>query len=269
MQFQSIEINSRSRSGLDADNRRGMSHSDLLVFLAQTTQALHNLGIGPNDRSSPLPCQCRPVLRPDMKSVLGRCAVAVPNGPELATCLLACLATCTCAPINPDQPPAEVPLPRPHLQRLGVSAPDQADASCPLRVARRPLSHPTLPQARRDLVRTAAVALIVQVRAPRAELVPAAGFASWKFRAIPWPYPCASASGTHPGGPYPGRIGPRPGRSLHPQKRRPCAGPRPRPAGVGAPRPPALPGVYGPCRVRCFRGLCRGVCVLLLFVVWS
>lgn len=37
-----------------------------------------------------------------------RCAILLPNGPELAVCLLMCVSRCTCVPINHQQTPSEV-----------------------------------------------------------------------------------------------------------------------------------------------------------------
>jgi hypothetical protein len=89
-----------------------------------------------------------------LKQETNRCAVMLPNGPELASCLLACISTCTCVPINRQQMAAEVCA---HTLHYPLVPP----------VLRYDLTHCSAGvQIRSDLLRTGAVAMIVQVSNP-------------------------------------------------------------------------------------------------------
>ena len=62
-----------------APGRTPLNYKSLRHLVAQTTQSLNAAGIGRNDRV----------------------AIVLPNGPEMATCFLACAAAATSAPLNP------------------------------------------------------------------------------------------------------------------------------------------------------------------------
>lgn len=62
-----------------APGRPALDYRNLRALMAQTTQTLNQAGIGRNDRV----------------------AIVLPNGPEMATCFLACAAAVTSAPLNP------------------------------------------------------------------------------------------------------------------------------------------------------------------------
>jgi acyl-CoA synthetase (AMP-forming)/AMP-acid ligase II len=68
-----------STPAVGAPGRAALTHGGLRALVAQTLATLNGLGIGRNDRV----------------------AIVLPNGPEMATCFLACASGVTSAPLNP------------------------------------------------------------------------------------------------------------------------------------------------------------------------
>ena len=66
-------------AAVSAPGRQPLTHGALRALIARTLQTLGGLGIGRNDRV----------------------AIVLPNGPEMATCYMACASGVTSAPLNP------------------------------------------------------------------------------------------------------------------------------------------------------------------------
>ncbi len=80
-----------------APGRAALTHGGLRRLVAQTLATLNDLGIGRNDRV----------------------AIVLPNGPEMATCFLACASGVTSAPLNPAYRADEFEF---YLSDLGAKA---------------------------------------------------------------------------------------------------------------------------------------------------
>ncbi|MEY2688303.1 MAG: hypothetical protein RL375_2501, partial [Pseudomonadota bacterium] len=68
-----------SAIAISAPSRQPLSHAGLRALIADTLASLNALGIGRNDRV----------------------AIVLANGPEMATCYMACASGVTSAPLNP------------------------------------------------------------------------------------------------------------------------------------------------------------------------
>ena len=66
-------------NAISAPGRHALDFKGLRELMARTTKALNAAGIGRNDRV----------------------AIVLPNGPEMASCFLACASAVTSAPLNP------------------------------------------------------------------------------------------------------------------------------------------------------------------------
>jgi acyl-CoA synthetase (AMP-forming)/AMP-acid ligase II len=82
---------------ISAPSRRAMTHGDLRRQIATTTARLNALGLGRGDRV----------------------AIVLPNGPEMATCFVACACAVTSAPLNPAYRADEFDF---YLSDLGAKA---------------------------------------------------------------------------------------------------------------------------------------------------
>jgi len=68
-----------SAPAISAPSRRALSFGELRALIAETIARLNGLGIGRNDRV----------------------AIVLANGPEMATCFMACASGVASAPLNP------------------------------------------------------------------------------------------------------------------------------------------------------------------------
>jgi oxalate---CoA ligase len=86
-----------STPAVGAPGRTALTHGGLRALVDQTLATLNGLGIGRNDRV----------------------AIVLPNGPEMATCFLACASGVTSAPLNPAYRADEFEF---YLSDLGAKA---------------------------------------------------------------------------------------------------------------------------------------------------
>ena len=77
--FELLSAGSDDAVAIAAPGRSPLDFKSLRQLIARTTQALNTAGIGRNDRV----------------------AIVLPNGPEMASCFLACASAVTSAPLNP------------------------------------------------------------------------------------------------------------------------------------------------------------------------
>ncbi len=84
-------------AAIGAPARRALTHGELRRLIGATTQRLNTLGLGRGDRV----------------------AIVLPNGPEMATCFVACACAVTSAPLNPAYRADEFDF---YLSDLGAKA---------------------------------------------------------------------------------------------------------------------------------------------------
>ncbi len=92
-----LSVAADSTLAVGAPGRAPLTHGGLRALVAQTLTTLNGLGIGRNDRV----------------------AIVLPNGPEMATCFLACASGVTSAPLNPAYRADEFEF---YLSDLGAKA---------------------------------------------------------------------------------------------------------------------------------------------------
>ena len=74
-----LERGTAHQAALGAPGRQDLTHADLRTLVDRTLSTLNGMGIGRTDRL----------------------ALVLPNGPEMATCFMACASGVTSAPLNP------------------------------------------------------------------------------------------------------------------------------------------------------------------------
>jgi acyl-CoA synthetase (AMP-forming)/AMP-acid ligase II len=74
-----LSTGTETAAAIGAPSRKALTHGELRALIARTVARLNELGIGRNDRV----------------------AIVLPNGPEMATCFMACASGVASAPLNP------------------------------------------------------------------------------------------------------------------------------------------------------------------------